>query len=178
MRREPERSNPSLQRTRLRSPLNSISSGCTRAGFVRLWTVHPRYLDSQGLTALWREALLAREVLLGRTRGYLHHPQLRRFQARSNPVALINTYLAHVHDEAQRRGFAFDRAKLRSPCARMRLPETVGQLEYEWRHLQAKLRDRSPALARACRYVQRPDPHPLFRLVAGGVRAWEVRRSA
>jgi len=144
---------------------------------MRLWTVHPRYLDSRGLTALWREALLARQVLLGRTRGYRHHPQLHRFKARSNPVALINAYLAHVHAEAQRRGFAFDRGKLGSPRARVRLPETVGQLEFEWRHLQAKLRSRSPALARALQHVQRPDPHPLFRLVPGTVRSWEIRRA-
>lgn len=142
---------------------------------MRLWTIHPRYLDSQGLTALWREALLARKVLLGHTRGYRHHPQLHRFQARSNSVALINAYLLHVHAEAQRRGFAFDRVKLGSPCARMLLPETLGQLKYEWHHLQAKLRRRSPALARAFRDIQRPDPHPLFRLVSGGVRAWEIR---
>jgi hypothetical protein len=44
--------------------------------------------------------------------------------------------------------------------------------------LQAKLRGRSPALVRAFRHVQRPDPHPLFRLVSGGVRAWEIRRAA
>jgi hypothetical protein len=155
--------------------METVSCRRHKAGFVRLWTVHPRYLDSRGLTALWREALLAREVLLGRTRGYRHHSQLRRFQARSNPVALINTYLLHVHAEAQRRGFAFDRAKLGSPRARTRLPETVGQLEYEWRHLQAKLRDRSPAVARAFRGVRRPDPHPLFRLVSGNVRPWEIR---
>jgi hypothetical protein len=142
---------------------------------VRLWTVHPRYLDSRGLTALWREALLARKVLLGRTRGYRHHPQLHRFQARPNPVALINAYLFHVHAEAQSRGFAFDRTKLGSPRARTRLPETVGQLDYEWRHLQAKLRDRSPVMARAVHHVQRPDPHPLFRLVSGRVRGWEIR---
>ena len=144
---------------------------------MRLWTLHPRYLDSRGLTALWREALLARKVLLGSTRGYRHHPQLRRFQDRPNPVALINTYLAHVHAEAERRGFVFDRTKLGSPRARTRLPETVGQLEYEWRHLRAKLRARSPALARAVHHVRRPEPHPLFRLVSGGVRPWEVQES-
>jgi hypothetical protein len=148
------------------------------AGFVRLWTLHPRYLDSQGLTALWREALLARAVLRGRTRGYRHHPQLLRFQARSNPVALLNAYLAYVHAEAERRGFKFDRGKLAAPRARIRLPETVGQLEYEWCHLQSKLRRRSPALARSFEHIQRPDPHPLFRLVAGGVRPWEAGRSA
>ena len=30
---------------------------------MRLWTLHPKYLDAQGLVALWREALLARAVL-------------------------------------------------------------------------------------------------------------------
>ena len=29
---------------------------------MRLWSLHPRYLDRQGLTALWREGLLARAV--------------------------------------------------------------------------------------------------------------------
>ncbi|HEX5758920.1 MAG TPA: pyrimidine dimer DNA glycosylase/endonuclease V [Thermoanaerobaculia bacterium] len=37
---------------------------------MRLWTLHPRYLDRQGILALWREGLLARAVLAGRTRGY------------------------------------------------------------------------------------------------------------
>ena len=32
---------------------------------MRLWTLHPQYLDAQGLTALWRESLLARKVLQG-----------------------------------------------------------------------------------------------------------------
>jgi len=30
---------------------------------MRLWTIHPKYLDRQGLLALWREALLAQKVL-------------------------------------------------------------------------------------------------------------------
>ena len=48
---------------------------------MRLWTIHPRYLDRQGLTGLWREALLAQAVLAGLTRGYRSHPQLLRFRA-------------------------------------------------------------------------------------------------
>ena len=27
---------------------------------MRIWTLHPEYLDGRGLTALWRETLLAR----------------------------------------------------------------------------------------------------------------------
>lgn len=48
---------------------------------MRLWSVHPKYLDVRGLVALWREGLLAQAVLRGRTKGYLHHPQLERFRA-------------------------------------------------------------------------------------------------
>ncbi|MBZ0070206.1 MAG: pyrimidine dimer DNA glycosylase/endonuclease V, partial [Gammaproteobacteria bacterium] len=40
---------------------------------MRLWSLHPRYLDPQGLVALWREALLAKAVLRGETRGYTQH---------------------------------------------------------------------------------------------------------
>ncbi len=50
---------------------------------MRLWSVHPRYLDRAGLTACWREALLAQKVLTGTTRGYRRHPQLERFLAGS-----------------------------------------------------------------------------------------------
>ena len=45
---------------------------------MRLWSIHPKYLDPAGLTACWREGLLAREVLCGRTSGYRNHPQLAR----------------------------------------------------------------------------------------------------
>jgi hypothetical protein len=38
---------------------------------MRLWTLHPKYLDARGLVALWREALLAQKVLRGATRGQL-----------------------------------------------------------------------------------------------------------
>jgi len=47
---------------------------------VRIWSLHPKYLDRQGLTACWREALLAQAVLNGATRGYTRHPQLVRFR--------------------------------------------------------------------------------------------------
>jgi len=140
---------------------------------VRLWTIHPRYLDSVGLVALWREALLARMVLLKRTTGYRRHPQLHRFQEQRNPVACINSYLAYVYDEACRRGYRFDRSKLGRARASGALPETSGQLAYEWQHLMRKLEIRSPSAAGKCSSVRRPKPNPLFRIVPGGVREWE-----
>src|SRR5512138_1933175 len=101
---------------------------------MRLWSLHPRYLDTQGLVALWREALLARAVLRGETRGYRHHPQLRRFQEHQTPRTAICAYLCAVHDEALLRGYAFDRSKAGTRRAVTLLPVTRGQLAYEWDH--------------------------------------------
>ena len=66
---------------------------------MRLWTLHPQYLDPQGLTALWRESLLARKVLQGLTRGYRYHPQLARFQAQAEPLLAIDTFLHVLREE-------------------------------------------------------------------------------
>lgn len=140
---------------------------------MRLWTLHPQYLDSKGLVALWREALLAKKVLAGRTRGYRHHPQLTRFQASPHPASLIDAYLAGVLTEARRRGYRFDETKVPGRRIPRRLPETRGQLLHEWRHLLSKLRVRDPMRYRALLPITVPQPHPVFRIVAGGVRAWE-----
>ncbi len=142
---------------------------------MRLWTVHPRYLDATGLVAAWREALLAQAVLAGATRGYRHHPQLARFQAQSDPLAAIASFLAGIAEEARNRDYHFDETKI-PPCRLgAEIPETRGQLLHEWGHLQAKLRVRAPRLARRFRGITRPEPHPLFQIIPGAVRAWEKR---
>ena len=142
---------------------------------MRLWTVHPRYLDAKGLVAAWREALLAQQVLAGATRGYRHHPQLVRFRAQAEPKAVIASFLDGLAAEAQRRGYRFDTTKILGCRFAGRIPETTGQLLYEWTHLKAKLRVRAPELFRQLRSLTTPEPHPLFRIVRGGVRDWERR---
>lgn len=142
---------------------------------MRLWTLHPRYLDPKGLVAAWREALLAQKVIAGGTRGYRHHPQLRRFRAASDPQAAIATFLHGLADEAARRGYRFDAGKIAGRRTRLKIRETRGQLDYEWAHLRRKLRVRAPALARQLRPVATPHPHPLFRIVPGKIRDWEKR---
>ena len=141
---------------------------------MRLWTLHPRHLDARGLVALWREGLLARAVLRGRTRGYRHHPQLERFRAHPHPVAAINTYLAEVLAEAHRRGYRFDARKIRGRRTAVRIRTTTGQVRDEWSHLLRKLRVRSPQAYRLARGVP-PLAHRLFRLGPGPVAPWEVR---
>ena len=140
---------------------------------MRLWTVHPKYLDAKGLVALWREGLLAKHVLAGRTRGYRHHPQLVRFQLHPRPEAAIDVYLAAVCAEAGNRSYRFNTGKLDGLRLRRPIVETRGQLDYEWRHLLKKLRVRDAVRYRLLRGIMRPEPHPLFRIVAGDVRSWE-----
>jgi hypothetical protein len=123
--------------------------------------------------ALWREALLARHVLAGKTIGYRHHPQLLRFRARSAPLAAIDCYLMAVHDEAVARGYNFDRSKFRRRSTSERLEVTEGQLGYEWNWLMSKLRRRNPPLYRLHRKVTVPQSHPLFRAKPGPVEGWE-----
>ena len=140
---------------------------------MRLWTLHPKYLDAKGLVALWREALLAQKVLRGATKGYRHHPQLRRFQAQPQPAAALAAYLKAVHAEAARRGYNFNGSKIGRRQAHKRIAETTGQLLYEWKHLKRKLRSRAPQVLATFRGIKKPEPHPLFRLVKGTVRDWE-----
>ena len=143
---------------------------------MRLWSLHPRHLDSRGLVALWREALLAQAVLRGRTRGYRHHPQLVRFRAQRSPPASISEYLKAVHAESVRRGYRFDAAKIARGGTPERIDVPQGQVDFEWDHLAAKLEARAPAWLEEQRMVPRA-VHPLFRVVPGGRADWERRLS-
>ncbi len=142
---------------------------------MRLWTIHPQHLDAKGLVALWREALLAQAVVLGRTRGYRHHPQLARFLATPEPAAALASYLAEVHREAEQRGYSFNASKIGEARFEGEIAETKGQLLYEWEHLRRKLKVRDPDRLKSFRSIEIPLHHPLFRLVAGEVREWEKR---
>jgi len=141
---------------------------------MRLWTLHPRYLDAQGLTALWREGLLARAVLQGQTRGYRHHPQLIRFEAHAEPLLAIDAFLHAVHVESLARGYRFDADKLGpAPAAAVEIQATDGQLRLEWQHLLVKLEARSPAVHSRWQDLKRPQAHPIFAIVKGPIAPWE-----
>ena len=128
---------------------------------MRLWTVHPKYLDSKGLVALWREGLLAKAVLEGKTRGYKNHPQLIRFVEQDNPIAYISEYLREVLYEALSRGYKFDKSKLPAKLHVLSpIQESSGQLDYEWAHLMKKLRDRDENRYREYSGFLSYDPSP------------------
>jgi len=140
---------------------------------MRLWSIHPRYLDAKGLVALWRESLLAQAVLAGLTRGYRNHPQLARFREHRHPAAAIAVYLRHVAGEAGERGYHFDRSKIPSKTTSSKIAVSQGQLQFEWQHLMAKLRARDPARHDRFAEIAAPDPHPSFRVVPGAIADWE-----
>lgn len=139
---------------------------------MRLWSLHPAHLDRQGLTACWREGLLAQAVLAGNTRGYTHHPQLERFRACPDPLAAVGSYLGEVAADAARRGYRFDVGRIlrRDPGAVIAV--TTGQLDLEWEHLLGKLKARSPDHF-ARQVVATRTAHPMMREVPGPVESWE-----
>jgi hypothetical protein len=140
---------------------------------MRLWSIHPKYLDRQGLLALWREALLAQAVLRGETKGYRNHPQLVRFQAQPSPLDSIASFLSAVHSEATARGYVFDAGKISSNQRSESIPVGSGQIDYEWHHLLSKLSIRAPELHQKWQPIPSPECHPLFIVHPGPMEPWE-----
>lgn len=141
---------------------------------MRLWSLHPGLLDAKGLVALWREGLLAQHVLLGKTKGYTNHPQLTRFKQSRNPVGAIASYLRDVADEADRRGYKFDRSKIANKRIMGQLPVNSGQVDYELQHLMTKLKLRDPARYAGLKQAKKIKLHPMFKKVRGGIEDWEI----
>ena len=144
---------------------------------MRLWTIHPKYLDTKGLVALWREALLAKKVLQNKIRGYKNHPQLIRFKNQSSPVNAINCYLLEIFKESQNRNFKFDIRKIGSLQPVIRIPVSSGQIKYEFGHLLKKLKERDPVQYRKLKNQIKIAPHPLFKKVRGAIEKWEKIKS-
>lgn len=157
---------------------------------MRLWTLHPRLLDRQGLTGAWREALLAQAALARRTKGYRNHPQLERFRDHGDPAAAIGAFLSGIALEATARGYRFDVSRIDRPLDAAPdadgapgelvlpfrlapIPATTDQRDHEWAHLRAKLADRSPEWLARWEHVAVPDLHLLFGLEDGPVASWE-----
>ncbi len=141
---------------------------------MRLWSLHPKYLDSKGMVALWRESLLAKKVLSGNTKGYKNHPQLKRFKDSSDPLAAINYYLSVLHTEAHTRGYNFDIGKISDYNNTPLINVTSGQLNFETEHLFNKLQIRDPLKYSVVKKTKRFLQHPLFNVVEGAIEPWEI----
>ncbi len=141
---------------------------------MRLWSLHPQYLDSAGLNASWREGLLAKNVLLGNTKGYTNHPQLIRFRNSADPSLYIDAFLTGIYKEAVRRNFSYSKEKIRMIENIPPISVTKGQLVFEYEHLRRKLQKRSPELLEKFPILTDLKPHPLFEMIEGDIEDWEI----
>jgi len=141
---------------------------------MRIWSIHPKYLDAKGLVAVWREALLAKKVLEGKTKGYKNHPQLNRFKVSKDPVDTINQYLSEIFIEASNRNYNFDKQKVNWKYKKTELTVTTGQLSYEVGHLLNKLQIRDTIKYEQLKKVIKFDSHPLFTVIDGDIENWEI----
>lgn len=141
---------------------------------MRIWSIHPKYLDSKGLVALWRETLLAKKVLEGKTKGYKNHPQLNRFRNSVNAIDCINYYLSFVYDESVKRGYNFDKSKIGLENTSFILTVTTGQLKYEMNHLLKKLKLRDTDRYHKLSGVLDIEANPFFKIIDGDIEDWEI----
>jgi Pyrimidine dimer DNA glycosylase len=140
---------------------------------LRLWSLHPKYLDTKGLVACWRESLLAKAVLSNKTKGYKFHPQLNRFRSHPNSLSAINRYLLELYKESLNRGYSFDKRKIGRTKADIKINVTSGQAEFEMQHLKRKLWKRDKKKFIQLKEIKTPELHPLFKLIKGEIEPWE-----
>lgn len=140
---------------------------------MRLWSIHPKYLDTKGLLAVWREGLLAKKVLEGKTKGYKNHPQLNRFKKLADPLAAINAYLYQIFLEANKRAYKFNREKIESIILKEKIPLNSGQVSYEFDHLLKKLKIRDKKTHEKIKDTRKIEVNPVFKLKKGSIEEWE-----
>ncbi|HVP37427.1 MAG TPA: pyrimidine dimer DNA glycosylase/endonuclease V [Terriglobales bacterium] len=144
---------------------------------MRLWSIHPKYLDRSGLLALWRESLLAQKVLKGESKGYRSHPQLERFKKHPYPNKAIAGYLLEIWKEADNRGYNFDKRKI-DPAGKIKgISVTTGQLKFEIDILKRKLKIRDDSRCKSLLLVERVETNPFFHKRKGKVETWEKMKS-
>lgn len=141
---------------------------------MRLRSIHPKYLDSKWLVALWREWLLAKKVLEWNTKGYKNHPQLDRFKKSKKPLENINTYLSALIIEADIRSYKFDASKLEITRNNNKIKVTHSQIKYEFQHLLKKLKTRDPKKHDKIKSIKNIEIHPIFEIIEWEIESWEI----
>jgi len=140
---------------------------------MRLWSIHPKYLDVKGLCGLWREGIIARNALLGIKKGYRNHPQLERFKKQKEPVVAMDTYLISIYEESKRRNYNFHRDRIGNKFQDDKIDVTEGQINYEVKHLKRKLIKRDLKKYEELKKAEEPQLNPIFRAVKGEIESWE-----
>jgi hypothetical protein len=142
---------------------------------MRLWSIHPKYLDTKGLLGLWREGLLAQKVLEDKIERYKNHPQLIRFRNTRNPILYIGTYLYYVYLEGKRRNYNFNINKIKKYNFDIeKIPVKRGQVLYEFNHLLKKLEMRDKKSYEEIKDIKEIEVNPIFYIVNDdSIEQWE-----
>ena len=130
---------------------------------MRLWNIHPKYLDAKGITAVWREALLAKKVLQGKTTAYKNHPDLNKFKIQKDPVRSINAYLFYIWKESKKRNYKFDKRKLGRTFNYKKIKIPKKRIKQEFEILKNRLKIRDIKKYKEIKNVKKAEPHPLIR---------------
>lgn len=130
---------------------------------MRLWSIHPRYLDTKRLVAQWKECLTAHKVLSGQSKGYNKHPAIIRFKdIGPNFIAL---YMDDIYTESIKRGFKFNKSLIPDVDNKVLMfPVTSGQIAYEKLHIERKTNKKIDDV---------PDLHSRFYQVEGNIEWFE-----
>jgi len=154
---------------------------------MRLWSIHPEYLDVLGLVAAWKEGIQGINALKrsmkepeNKSIMFLNHPQLKRFKSTGNPIKYLNWYLSEVFYESLKRGYKFNKNLIEIPTEKEDaiIPVTTGQIKYEVKLLMYKYeyeRKRKPTGNKLFNIAELY-LHPLFYKVCGEIEEWEKVR--
>lgn len=145
---------------------------------MRLWSIHPKYLDRFGLLGLWREGLLAQKVLLGKTKGYRNHPQLIRFRKTKDPITYIGTYLYYVYLEGKKRGYNFELNKIIEYNQNIeKIHVNSGQIKFEFNLLLRKVGKRDKEWYEKIKDIKDIEVNPIFYVKEGPIEEWEINEN-
>ncbi|OQB09054.1 MAG: hypothetical protein BWY21_00959 [Parcubacteria group bacterium ADurb.Bin216] len=150
---------------------------------MRLWSIHPVYLDDIGLSRCYYEGIGGLKTMLGMQR----HPQLNRFKQSKDPVNNLKYYLIHVYTESVFREKDYKHFELLEDlCLKSYKPDYIPvsnkQLEFEIRWLVGKMStercyNSHQKIERLMYDYQNKNisslTHHLFNVVDGEIEDWE-----
>lgn len=140
---------------------------------MRLWSIHPKYLDRAWLLACWREWLLAKKVLEWNTKWYKNHPQLIRFKQLREPLVWINAFLSQIYLESVRRWYKFNSDKICLVSDINIIKVTEWQVQFEVKHLSNKLLIRDYERYLILSKNNKIDINSIFELIPWDIELWE-----
>jgi hypothetical protein len=108
---------------------------------MKLWHIHPSYLDKELIDQLWEDGLKMQDAIINYTYDNGHKEVLDH----ENPTAFIGMYLTGVVRAAHaNHDYDHDFSKIMDIQPTLPLPVSKALLYEEWCELQEELQERNP----------------------------------